>query len=132
MCTHNSARSQMAEALANHLFGDKVEAYSAGTEATFVKPFAIKVMEEEGIDMSSHFSKTVYHFEGQMFDYVITVCDHAKETCPYYPGAAHYVHKSFDDPSGVSGDDATKLEAFRRSRDEIKKWLTDFFSNKNI
>ncbi len=126
ICTHNSARSQMAEGLANHYFGEWVEAYSAGTEATFVKPHAIKVMEEIGIDMSTHFSKTVYHFENETFDYIITVCDHAKETCPFFPGGKNYLHQSFPDPSDINGDDEAKTEAFRKSRDEIKKWLFEF------
>jgi len=126
VCTHNSARSQMAEALANHYFGDFVEAYSAGSESTFVKPHAIKVIEELGIDMSKHFSKTVFYFENEKFDYVITVCDNAKETCPFFPGAKNYIHKSFVDPSNVSGSEEEKLLSFRKSRDEIKKWLFSF------
>ncbi len=129
ICTHNSARSQMAEGLANYFFGDKLNAYSAGTEATFVKLFAIKAMSELGIDISHHQSKTVYEFENDTFDYVITVCDNAKETCPFFPGGKNYVHKEFKDPSGTQGTDEEKLEAFRRSRDEIKEWLFDFFGD---
>lgn len=129
ICTHNSARSQMAEGLANYYLGDKLEAYSAGTEATFVKPLAIKAMSELGIDISHHKSKTVYEFENETFDYVITVCDHAKETCPFFPGGKNYIHKGFKDPSDVQGSEEEKLEAFRRSRDEIKNWLFDFFGN---
>jgi len=127
ICTHNSARSQMAEGLANYYLRDKLTAYSAGTEATFVKPHAIKAMAEIGIDISHHRSKTVYEFENDHFDYVVTVCDNAKETCPFFPNGKKYVHKGFKDPSDVNGTEEEKLDAFRKSRDEIKKWLMDFF-----
>lgn len=129
ICTHNSARSQMAEGLTNHFFGDKWEAFSAGTEATHVKPYAIKVLEETGIDISGHRSKLSTEFRNVIFNTVVTVCDNAKENCPYFPGAENYIHKSFGDPSDTECPEGTKgskdeiLRSFRNSRDEIKKWL---------
>ncbi|GAK56650.1 arsenate reductase [Candidatus Vecturithrix granuli] len=122
ICTHNSARSQMAEGLVNHYFGDRWEAKSAGTEKTVVKPFAIQAMAEAGIDISHHTSKTIEAFKGQQFDVVVTVCDSAKESCPFFPGKK-VVHQSFVDPSNVVGTDEEKLAAFCRTRDEIKAWL---------
>jgi arsenate reductase len=129
VCTHNSARSQMAEGLLANIYSEKFEAYSAGTVATKVNPFAIKVMAEIGIDISSHRSKSIEEFKGEIFDYVITVCDHANETCPFFPGKVH-IHRNFEDPSNIKGTDEEKLEAFRKARDEIKEWINDFFSNK--
>lgn len=122
ICTHNSARSQLAEGLVNHYFGETWDAKSAGTEATFVKPFAIKAMAAAGIDISHQTSKTVAAFQGQTFDVVVTVCDSAKETCPFFPGKK-VIHQSFIDPSNASGSDEDKLAAFCRTRDEIKSWL---------
>lgn len=124
ICTHNSARSQLAEGLVNHYFGDTWEAKSAGTEQTIVKPFAIKAMAEAGIDISHHTSKTIDAFKGQQFDVVVTVCDSAKETCPFFPGKK-VVHHSFVDPSNVEGSDDEKLAAFCTTRDEIKGWLDE-------
>ena len=126
ICTHNSARSQMAEGLMRALFGNKFESYSAGTVATGVNPLAIKVMAEIGIDISHHRSKSVEEFRGWKFDYVVTVCDQAKETCPFFPGAKEYLHKGFEDPSQYRGNEA--LEKFRKVRDEIKEWLIETFS----
>ena len=122
ICTHNSARSQIAEGLVNHFFGDEWEAKSAGTEKTFVKPFAIKALAEAGIDISQHASKTIAVFQDQTFDVMVTVCDSAKEACPFFPGKK-VIHQSFADPSDVKGTDAEKLAAFCRTRDEIKAWL---------
>lgn len=124
ICTHNSARSQLAEGLVNHYFSETWEAQSAGTEKTFVKPFAIKAMAEAGIDISHHTSKTVDVFKEQQFDVVVTVCDSARETCPFFPGNK-VVHQSFVDPSNAQGSDAEKLAAFCRTRDEIKAWLDE-------
>ena len=104
ICTHNSARSQMAEGLLNALYGNKYKAYSAGTKPSFVNPYAIEVMAEIGIDISKHRSKSIDEFQGITFDYVITVCDNAKATCPFSPGAGEYLHKSFDDPSDFNGN----------------------------
>ena len=103
ICTHNSARSQMAEGMINSLYNDKFEAYSAGTEVAFVKPMAIEVMKEIGIDISNHRSKHIREFYGIEFDLVVTVCDNAQKICPVFPGAKKMIHKSFPDPSGVSG-----------------------------
>ena len=102
ICTHNSARSQIAEGLLNSLHGDWYEAYSAGTEKTAVNPYAIEAMGRMGIDISSHQSKTVEEFKGQTFDFVVTVCDSARESCPFFPGN-NIMHKSFEDPSSAKG-----------------------------
>jgi arsenate reductase len=124
ICTHNSTRSQLAEGLVNHYFGDIWEAKSAGTEKTFVKPFAIQAMAEAGIDISHHTSKTIDTFQEQEFDVVVTVCDSAKETCSFFP-SKKVIHQSFVDPSNVEGTDEEKLAAFCRTRDEIKMWLEE-------
>ncbi len=122
ICTHNSARSQIAEGLVNALYGDKLRAFSAGTEQTRVNPFAIEVLKEIGIDISHHTSKTVNVFKDRVFDIVVTVCDHAKETCPFFPGKL-VIHRAFDDPSSVDGSEEDKLMAFRRARDDINNWI---------
>ena len=122
LCTGNSARSQMAEGLLRHDSGDRFEVHSAGTIASFVRPQAMEAMGEVGIDISGHRSKPVEEFAGQEFDYVITVCDNAKESCPVFPGNTKRVHWSFDDPA-ESGD----IEVFRRVRDEIRVKLREFF-----
>ncbi len=121
ICTHNSARSQMAEGILNHLFGDKYRAFSAGTKPSGVNPLAIEVMKKIGIDISNHRSKSLKEFEGQEFDYVITVCDSAKEECPYFAGGRKHIHKSFPDHSGYEGTEEEKLEFFRKVRDEIRE-----------
>ena len=128
LCTHNSARSQIAEGLINGLFSENYEAHSAGTEPGKVNPFAEKALKELGIDISSHYSKPVDEFGGRHFDYVVTVCDNAKESCPTYLDTDELVHKSFEDPSSFEGSDVEKLERFRATRDEIKKWLEFRFS----
>jgi arsenate reductase len=122
ICTHNSARSQIAEGLVNHYFGDAWEASSAGIVATFVHPFAIKALAEAGIDIAHHTSKTISAFQDQRFDVVVTVCDSAKAACPFFPGKK-VIHQSFADPSNVEGTNKEKLAAFCRTRDEIKAWL---------
>jgi arsenate reductase len=119
LCTHNSARSQMAEGLLRHLAGDRFEAMSAGTEATHVRPLAIKAMEEIGIDISGQESKTLDRYLNEPFDHVITVCDDANEACPFFPGAANRLHWSFEDPSKAEGTEEERLEVFRRVRDVI-------------
>jgi arsenate reductase (thioredoxin) len=120
LCTHNSARSQMAEGLLRHLAGDRFEAMSAGTEATRVRPLAIRAMEEMGIDISGQESKTLNRYLEEPIDYVITVCDDANEACPFFPGARSRLHWSFEDPSKVEGSGEQRLEVFRRVRDGIK------------
>lgn len=126
LCTGNSARSQMAEGLLRELGGSRFEVESAGVISSFVRPQAIEAMKEIGIDISGHRSKSVDEFAGQKFDYVITVCDNAKENCPVFPGSTKRIHWSFDDPADAAGDEAEKLAIFRRVRDEIKNRLLDF------
>lgn len=129
LCTHNSARSQMAEGFLRALAGGRFDVASAGTEATRVHPLAIRAMEEVGIDLTGHTSKTIDAFLGQSWDYVVTVCDSANERCPMFPGGTTRVHWSFDDPSQAIGTDEDKLKEFRRVRDEIltrlRQWLAD-------
>lgn len=120
VCTHNSARSQMAEGMVRAWSGDRFEAFSAGTEASHVRPEAIEVMHEIGIDISRHTSKSIEPFIGEAFSWVITVCDAAKEACPVIPGAAQQAHWSIDDPSSVEGSEEERLEAFRQARDVIR------------
>jgi arsenate reductase (thioredoxin) len=120
LCTHNSARSQMAEGLLRHLAGDRFEAMSAGTEATHVRPLAVRAMEEVGVDISGQESKTLERYLGEPFDYVITVCDDANEACPFFPGARERLHWSFEDPSRVEGSEEERLAVFRGVRDLIK------------
>ena len=119
LCTHNSARSQMAEGLLRHLAGDRFEASSAGTEATRVRPEAVAVMNELGIDISGQESKTLDRYLGEPFDYVVTVCDAANEACPVFPGAKNRLHWSLPDPSAAGGADEERLETFRSVRDQI-------------
>jgi arsenate reductase len=126
VCTHNSARSQMAEGLLRQLAGDRFEAFSAGTEVSSVRPEAISVMAELGIDISGQHSKSVDQFVGQQFSWVITVCDRARESCPYFPGAEQTAHWGFDDPAEAPGTDEERLYVFRRVRDEIRDRLRMF------
>jgi arsenate reductase len=116
----------MAEGLLRHDAGDRFEVASAGTAPSKVRPEAITVMRELGIDISSHRSKSVDEFAGREFDYVLTVCDHAKETCPIYPGHMNRLHHSFEDPAAVEGSEEQRLSAFRKVRDQIRSWLRDF------
>ncbi|MFZ7112324.1 MAG: arsenate reductase ArsC [Desulfatiglandales bacterium] len=127
ICTHNSARSQMAEGLLNALGGDRYEAFSAGTEASDVRPQAVEVMREIGIDISDHYSKGLEPFLDEALDVVVTVCDHAKESCPYFPGGKEVLHKGFDDPSAAQGTREEKMRVFRRIRDEIRDWIQEAF-----
>lgn len=128
LCVHNSARSQMAEGLLRARAGDRFEAFSAGNEATEVRPLAIAAMAEIGIDISGQHSKTTADLGGQRFDYVITVCDDAREACPYYANAAHQVHWGFDDPAAATGSEGERLAVFRRVRDEIAAHIDEFVS----
>ncbi len=120
ICTHNSARSQMAEGLLRHLGNERFEVFSAGTEATFVRPMAIKVMAELGFDISQQESKTLDRYLDEPFDDVITVCDSAAEACPVFPGAARRRHWSFEDPSKATGSESEQLAVYRKVRDEIR------------
>lgn len=120
LCTGNSARSQMAEGILRHLAGNRFGVESAGVAPSHVRPEAIEAMREIGIDISTHRSKSVEEFTGSHFDYIITVCDNAKETCPVFPDQAERIHWSFDDPAAVEGSDAERLAAFRTVRDLIR------------
>ena len=120
VCTHNSARSQMAEGMLRAWAGDRFEVFSAGTEATRVRPEAIAVMDEIGIDITGQTSKTLQPFMGESFAWLVTVCDQAKEACPTIPGVAQQTHWSIDDPSVVEGDETTSVEAFRAARDLLR------------
>lgn len=126
LCTGNSARSQMAEGLLRHDAGDRFTVESAGTKPSIVRPEAIAVMKEAGIDITTHRSKHVDEFAGQEFDYVLTVCDNAKETCPVFFGKAARLHQSFNDPAGVEGSEEKRLAAFRQVRDELRSYLRSF------
>lgn len=132
LCTANSCRSQMAEGIANHFWGDKIAAFSAGTQASFVNAMAIAVVKEIGIDISAHRSKNLSEFDGQSFDYVITLCGSANETCPLYIGGTKKTHIGFDDPAKAQGTGEEIHHEFRRVRDEIKAKLTDFFQSEKI
>lgn len=120
LCTHNSARSQMAEGLLRALGGRQFEPHSAGIVATAVRPLAIRAMAERGIDVSRQSSKALAVYDGQAFDAAVTVCDEAREACPFFPGAARQLHWSFDDPSAAQGSDEERLAVYRRVRDEIE------------
>ena len=129
ICTGNSARSQMAEGLWRHEAGNRSDVFSAGTHPTQVRAEAVAVMHEIGIDISRHRSKSVDEFAGQEFDYIITVCDHANETCPVFPGYARRLHWSFEDPAAAQGSDDERKAFFRRVRDEIRARIVPFASS---
>ena len=126
LCTGNSARSQMAEGLLRHDTGERFDVESAGTKPGIVRPEAIAAMKELGIDISGHRSKHVDEFEGQKFDYVITVCDNAKESCPVFFSAVKRLHQSFDDPAALDGSEEEQMALFRRVRGELRAYLADF------
>jgi arsenate reductase (thioredoxin) len=128
LCTGNSARSQMAEGLLRHDASRRFEVSSAGTKPSPIRPEAIQVMRELGIDISGQRSKSVDEFAGQSFDYVLTVCDNAKESCPIFPGTTVAIHHSFQDPAALQGSDEAKIAMFRRVRDEIRDYLRSFSS----
>jgi arsenate reductase len=126
LCTGNSCRSQMAEGWTRSLKGDEIEVYSAGLETHGLNPSAVKVMAEAGVDISGQKSQHLDEFMDMDLDYVVTVCDHAHETCPLFPGTAKVVHHSFDDPPKLAPPDASEevmLDGFRRVRDEIKAFV---------
>jgi arsenate reductase len=125
VCTNNSARSQMAEGLLRHLHGDRYEVESAGTEPTEVNPLAIRAMAERGVDISSQRSKSLNELRGREFDLVVTVCDRAKEACPFFPGGGERVHQSFPDPAAAAGSEEERLCAFRDVRDAIEAWIEE-------
>ena len=127
LCTGNSCRSHLAEGWLRQLAGDRFEAASAGAKpAGYVHPLAVQAMAEVGVDISQHTSKSLDSFAGQTFDWLITVCDHARESCPTFAGAKQRRHWSFDDPALARGSEAEKMAVFRRVRDEIKAQLEEF------
>ncbi|MCX8153588.1 MAG: arsenate reductase ArsC [Candidatus Bathyarchaeota archaeon] len=126
ICTHNSARSQMAEAFLNKLCGDEYEAKSAGVTPRGLNPYVVKAMAEVGIDLSTHRSKSIQEFQGRIFDYVVTVCDSAREECPYFPGKK-VIHKSFPDPSALKGSEEEIMQKVREIRDQIRRWIEQTF-----
>ena len=128
LCTGNSARSQMGEGLFRHIGGEHWEVHSAGTQPSLVRPEAIAVMKELGIDLNDHRSKSVDQFTGQIFDYVVTVCDNARDNCPVFPSNARRIHWSFEDPAAVEGTEEVRLAAFRRIRDQIRDRVGEFFA----
>ena len=130
LCTGNSARSQMAEGLLRREAGTGRQVFSAGTKPSSVRPEAIAVMRELGIDISGHRSKSVDEFAGQVFDYVITVCDHARDNCPIFPGGTARLHWSCEDPAAVEGSQAERLAAFRRIRDQLHERIKTFFTER--
>jgi arsenate reductase len=121
----------MAEGFVNALYSDRYLAFSAGTEPSTVSPYAVRVMLEIGIDISDHRSKSVDQFIDQDLDYVVTVCDHAKEACPFFPGGRKALHKGFQDPASVAGTDEENLDVFRRVRDEIRDWIENTFGRED-
>jgi arsenate reductase len=130
LCTANSCRSQMAEGIVNHFLGDRIEAFSAGTEASFVNPRAIAVLREIGIDISGHLSKNVDDFADDRFDYSITLCGDARDKCPLFQGSGERVHIGFADPAKATGSEEEIMEAFRTVRDEIRRRLLDYFETR--
>ena len=134
LCTGNSCRSQMAEGWTRHLRGDRIEAYSAGIEAHGLNPDAVRVMAEAGVDIASHRSKLVGELRDVDFDYVVTVCGHASESCPVFPGKTKVIHVGFDDPPQLAADAKTeeeRLAPFRRVRDEIRAFVETLPASRN-
>ncbi|MCX6678815.1 MAG: arsenate reductase ArsC [Methanothrix sp.] len=137
LCTHNSARSQMAEGLLRAMHGDRYEAYSAGVVATSLDPRAVRAMLEIDIDISAQRSKSSQEFQDTIFDLAVTVCDRAKQACPICstqlelpsknPRAREVIHRSFEDPAAAAGSEEEQLEVFRQIRDEIKEWISQTF-----
>ncbi len=128
LCTANSCRSQMAEGIVNHFLGDRIAAFSAGTEATFVNLRAIAVLREIGIDISRQRSKAIAEFDGETFDYVITLCGSANDRCPLFFGGVERTHIGFDDPATASGSEGEIMAEFRRVRDDLKERLLAFLA----
>jgi len=129
LCTANSCRSQMAEGIANHFLGDRLDTVSAGTEASSVNPRAIEVLREIGVDISEHRSKNVDEFSGQDFDFVITLCGDANEKCPLFFGGVERTHLGFSDPAKAEGTEEEVMAEFRKVRDDIRARLLDYFQS---
>ena len=123
ICTHNSARSQLAEGLLRHLYDDRYAAFSAGSEPAEVNPYALRVLVEAGVDTQGQHAKGIDVFADRRIDIVVTVCDNAREACPHFPGTQRNIHQGFDDPSRCDGTEEERLEAFRKTRDTIKEWI---------
>ena len=130
ICTHNSARSQIAEGLINGLYNKRYSAFSAGTVKSSVNPFAIKVLKDLNLNPSGLFSKTIDFFKDEYFDLVVTVCDSAREECPFFPACGKIQHASFPDPSGTRGSEDDKLLSFSKTRDQIHSWIKNSILNK--
>jgi arsenate reductase len=128
LCTGNSARSQMAEGLLKHICTHGYEIFSAGTKPSSVRPEAIQVLSEVGIDISGNRSKSIEEFSGREIHYVLTVCDNAQENCPYFPSRTKTIHRAFEDPASAIGDEETRLAAFRKVRDQIGHYLREEFA----
>ncbi len=126
LCTGNSSRSQMAEGLMRNLRGDEFDVCSAGSKPKGVHPLAIEVMEEIGIDISSHRSKRLNEYWNKEFDYIVPLCAQANETCPLFPGEGKKIHQGFSDPAALDGTEEERLEVFRRVRDELKDFILSF------
>jgi arsenate reductase len=122
----------MAEGFLRQLYGKKFDAYSAGTYPSQVNPCAVEVMKEKNIDLSQHTSKSVDQFSGMEFDYVVTVCDGARETCPVFPKGKEFFHKRFEDPTQGTGTEKEKRILFRRVRDEIESWIVETFGQNRV
>lgn len=129
LCTGNSCRSQMAEGYLRHFAGEKAEVYSAGVEAHGVNPLAVEIMKEDGIDISLHTSNNIDEYRGIDFDFVITVCDNAKERCPFFPTKAKKFHQNFPDPAKAEGSPEEVKKMFREVREAIKDYCTQFIQN---
>jgi arsenate reductase len=131
LCTNNSIRSQMAEGILKTYYKDKYESYSAGVQPTQVNPYAVEVMKEIGIDLSDQYSKSINEFQDEKFDYVITVCDNARETCPFFPGD-RIIHRGFKDPLIQDGSIEENLDSFKKIRNEIKNWIIEYFGKNKV
>jgi arsenate reductase len=127
VCMHNSARSQMAEGFLRALYGDRYEAHSAGVEVSGVNPHAVRAMAEAGIDILGHRSKSINEYRGTKFDVVVTVCDQARDTCPFFPSSGERIHAGFEDPAMAGGTEEEVMAAFRRARDGIREWVVREF-----
>ena len=128
LCTHNSARSQMAEGILRHLGGDRFAIESAGTQPRSVHPLAIQVMARRGIDLGGHRSKHVDALDHRVFDYAVTVCDDAKENCPFFPGIPQRIHWSIADPSLVTGEETERIAAFEHAADDLTSRILAFLA----
>jgi arsenate reductase len=128
LCTGNSCRSQIAEGYLRHFAGNRAEVYSAGIETHGVNPKAVQVMAEDGIDLAGHTSNNILEYAGMQVDYIITVCDHANENCPYFPAAAQRFHQNFPDPAKATGTETDIMTTFREVRDTIKAYARTFIA----